>query len=162
MMKYRKLRIAWSVGSGILCLLRLVLWVRSYWRDESINQITRLADGSSPIAARLIGMRSFHGTIRFFHAPDEPLIREWPGYGWDFNSGPIVLRRGEILPSILTFRREQFFSGFAITAPHWVMVTIFAALESIARHRQQLVRHHVHGGLVAAVVSLKDNPPSAR
>jgi hypothetical protein len=30
-MKYRKLRIAWSVAWGLLCLLLIVLWVRSYW-----------------------------------------------------------------------------------------------------------------------------------
>jgi hypothetical protein len=29
-MKYRNLRIAWTVGCGILCLLLIVLWVRSY------------------------------------------------------------------------------------------------------------------------------------
>jgi len=29
-MKYRKLRIAWSVMCGILCLLLVALWVRSY------------------------------------------------------------------------------------------------------------------------------------
>ena len=36
-MKYRKLRIAWSVGWGILCLLLIVLWVRSYWRTDSVQ-----------------------------------------------------------------------------------------------------------------------------
>ena len=30
-MKYRKLRIAWSVAWGVLCLLLVALWVRSYW-----------------------------------------------------------------------------------------------------------------------------------
>jgi hypothetical protein len=30
-MKYRKLRIAWSVLFGLLCLTLIVLWVRSYW-----------------------------------------------------------------------------------------------------------------------------------
>jgi hypothetical protein len=30
-MKYRKLRIAWSAVCGILCLLLIALWVRSYW-----------------------------------------------------------------------------------------------------------------------------------
>ena len=29
-MKYRKLRIAWSVVWGILCVLLIVLWVRGY------------------------------------------------------------------------------------------------------------------------------------
>jgi hypothetical protein len=30
-MRFRKLRIAWSVGCGIVCVLLIVLWVRSYW-----------------------------------------------------------------------------------------------------------------------------------
>ena len=30
-MKYRKLRIAWSVAWGIVCLLLVALWVRSYF-----------------------------------------------------------------------------------------------------------------------------------
>ena len=29
-MRFRKLRIAWSVGCGIVCVLLIVLWVRSY------------------------------------------------------------------------------------------------------------------------------------
>jgi hypothetical protein len=33
-MRFRKLRIAWSVTCGVLCLLLIVLWVRSYWWDE--------------------------------------------------------------------------------------------------------------------------------
>jgi hypothetical protein len=34
-MKYRKLRIAWSVAWGVLCLLLIVLWVRSFtWADQ--------------------------------------------------------------------------------------------------------------------------------
>jgi hypothetical protein len=33
-MKYRKLRIAWSVAWGLLCPLLIVLWVRSYWRSD--------------------------------------------------------------------------------------------------------------------------------
>src|SRR5687768_3098576 len=33
---FRGLRIAWSVAFGTLCVLLVVLWVRSYWRSESI------------------------------------------------------------------------------------------------------------------------------
>ena len=36
-MKYPKLRIAWSVGCGILCLLLIVLWVRSYWWADRLH-----------------------------------------------------------------------------------------------------------------------------
>ena len=33
-MRFRKLRIAWSVGLGIACVLLIVLWVRSYWQYD--------------------------------------------------------------------------------------------------------------------------------
>jgi hypothetical protein len=33
-MRFRKLRIAWSVGCAIACVLLLVLWVRSYWWED--------------------------------------------------------------------------------------------------------------------------------
>jgi hypothetical protein len=30
-MRFRKLRIAWSVICGIACVLLIVLWVQGYW-----------------------------------------------------------------------------------------------------------------------------------
>jgi hypothetical protein len=36
-MKHRKLRIAWSVGWGMVAVLLCVLWVRSYWRSDVIE-----------------------------------------------------------------------------------------------------------------------------
>jgi hypothetical protein len=33
-MKYRKLRIAFTVACGILCLMQTILWARSYWRSD--------------------------------------------------------------------------------------------------------------------------------
>jgi hypothetical protein len=36
-MRYRKLRIAWSVVCGIACLLLIVLWVRSYWWYDMVQ-----------------------------------------------------------------------------------------------------------------------------
>jgi hypothetical protein len=35
-MKYRKLRIAWSVTWGIACLLLVILWVRSFAYYEAV------------------------------------------------------------------------------------------------------------------------------
>jgi len=35
----RGLRIAWSVWWGILCVLLVVLWVRSYWRTDYLELI---------------------------------------------------------------------------------------------------------------------------
>jgi hypothetical protein len=36
-MRFRKLRIAWSVVCGIACVVLIVLWVRSYWRCDSLD-----------------------------------------------------------------------------------------------------------------------------
>jgi hypothetical protein len=36
-MRFRKLRIAWSVAWGLACVLLIVLWVRSYWTLSAIN-----------------------------------------------------------------------------------------------------------------------------
>src|SRR6476469_3147947 len=37
----RKLRIAWSVGCAIACVLLIVLWVRSYWRKDIVHLPTQ-------------------------------------------------------------------------------------------------------------------------
>ena len=36
-MKFRKLRIAWSATFGVLCLLLIVLWMRSYWTIDGVS-----------------------------------------------------------------------------------------------------------------------------
>jgi hypothetical protein len=41
-MRYRKLRIAWSVGCAIACVLLCVLWVRSYYHADKIWRINSI------------------------------------------------------------------------------------------------------------------------
>jgi hypothetical protein len=36
-MRYRKLRITWTVFCGIACALLIALWVRSYWRLDELK-----------------------------------------------------------------------------------------------------------------------------
>jgi hypothetical protein len=38
-MRFRKLRIAWSVVWGLLAVLLIVLWVRSYWHRETFARV---------------------------------------------------------------------------------------------------------------------------
>ena len=54
-MKYRKLRIAWSAVCGVLCLLLIVLWVRSYSRMESawVRLSTTVAPGAMSYQGRV-------------------------------------------------------------------------------------------------------------
>src|SRR5689334_19264816 len=37
LLRFRKLRIAWSVFWGLACVLLIVLWVRSYWCSDVFN-----------------------------------------------------------------------------------------------------------------------------
>jgi hypothetical protein len=54
-MRFRKLRIAWSVFWGLACVLLVVLWVRSYWWTQV---------GSSPFTEKWsISYGSYPGVI---------------------------------------------------------------------------------------------------
>src|SRR5262245_63247163 len=40
-MRFRKLRIAWSVAWGVVAVLLIVLWMRSYtWLDQSVVRVS--------------------------------------------------------------------------------------------------------------------------
>ncbi len=43
-MKHRKLRIAWTVAWGIVAVLLLVLWIRSYWTYDIFGVTAPSAD----------------------------------------------------------------------------------------------------------------------
>src|SRR6476619_8444557 len=62
-MKFRKLRIAWSVVCGLACLPLIVLWVRSYSREDF---------ASATILGRLISIESKDGNAAMFciESPD--------------------------------------------------------------------------------------------
>jgi hypothetical protein len=40
-MRFRKLRIAWSVFWGLACVLLIMLWVRSYKRTETVSKTNK-------------------------------------------------------------------------------------------------------------------------
>src|SRR3954447_9768164 len=61
-LKYRKLRIAWSVFWGLTCVLLVVLWVRSYWCEDVLGWV----QGS---ARNVLAVRSMYGTIGIFFEP---------------------------------------------------------------------------------------------
>jgi hypothetical protein len=71
-MNYLKLRIAWSVAWGGVCLLLVALWVRSYWaRDEVLFKIVA-SIGNTVVFDR--------GRIELLAEPIEPAQRaiSWP------------------------------------------------------------------------------------
>jgi hypothetical protein len=76
-MRFRKLRIAWSVGYGLACVLLIVLWVRSYfWTD----QITRQESSNQFIAVTLGDGRLLLGES------NDPDLGVFFGPGWNGRS----------------------------------------------------------------------------
>jgi hypothetical protein len=54
-MRYRKLRIAWTMFCGIACVLLIALWARSFWASDNVKWVY-----STP---RGIGATVFNGHI---------------------------------------------------------------------------------------------------
>jgi hypothetical protein len=59
-MKYRKLRIAWSVVWGIAAAMLVVVWVRSYWRVDWVWHTTsqRITNIRSDLGGLSVGTHS--------------------------------------------------------------------------------------------------------
>ena len=97
-MRFRKLRIAWSVFWGLACVLLIVLWVRSFWRMDwvqlrySDTHYLQLLSHTSRIAIT-------HGTVRDDMEglqrleSASPAVQEFPHYlgsnWWGFQRDPI-------------------------------------------------------------------------
>ena len=107
-MKYRKLRIAWSVGWGMVLLLFLALWVWSYWYSETAERIS---------SQRIIQVTSTTGHLHFWYYTDTGQLNWRGGPQWQVSEGP------PSLPSSGNFLG----GGHAnIVIPHWV-IAIFSA-----------------------------------
>ena len=74
-MKYRKLRIAWSVAWGVVAVLLVVLWVRSYWWIDYIN--------GPPYGSYRFGLASSNGwlTTRYRNGMLRPT--SFPKWAWE-------------------------------------------------------------------------------
>jgi hypothetical protein len=67
-MRFRKLRIAWSVGCGIACVLLILLWARSYrWGDKAL--VPRPG-------GTVIVLGSGHGRLEFGRVSNN-VVDEW-------------------------------------------------------------------------------------
>src|SRR5690349_11539809 len=103
-MSFRKLRIAWSVGCGIVCLLLIVFWVRSYWWRDLLSGHT---------ANRWFVIESVSGHVAFMSQNDAAGISTT----WSFGSwGPHTQRFGLRLNYDLALRYWSFVVSFALLA----------------------------------------------
>jgi len=114
-MKYRKLRIAWSVVWGIAAVLLVVLWVRSYWWSDEIIGETQTC---YPYAGSQIG-------YLVFGMPSRHILEHADNADWTLHSYPVRTPVGNEKPKPLIQRVIPAFlvpkyPGFIL--PYWFVV----------------------------------------
>jgi hypothetical protein len=117
-MRFRKLRIAWSVGCVIACVLLIVFWVRSYWWADT--------------ASNLLGhyLFSLHGNVVI----DDAIGFEFAdGKAVYFGAGPIgpFFTMSFPLANVAALRE-----GSGVAVPYWTLILPFAVLAATAWLRQ--------------------------
>jgi hypothetical protein len=141
-MRFRKLRIAWSVGCGILCVLLIVLWIRSYyrvgflfWHPTKTLQfdVTSISGGLSTSACDDPELLLDKLVWRLNSVPLQEDLRSKStslGSRWSFQSDP---QAKHFHCRILGFKcifnstpRAQHFD-FSLTVPFWFLVLASAA-----------------------------------
>jgi hypothetical protein len=103
-MRFRKLRIAWSVGWGLLAVLLIVLWVRSHWQAEHLLWNRTAESFCVSIDAGQVALASTNGPVMmpmdwspvvFPHSGDESIsddeLTTILGFGWETDDNSIYV-----------------------------------------------------------------------
>jgi hypothetical protein len=127
-MRYRKLRIAWSVVWGIATVLVVVLWVRSYFRFEGATH-GRAADNTGLFIVSTSGKLVYQRVT-------VPVVLQ---HSWFFDSIPADEQRliGQNLLNSTSFGFLFISSrtGYVYIVPYWFMALLFGCLGVVGRVR---------------------------
>src|SRR5262245_52831345 len=123
-MKHRKLRIVWSVVWGVVAVLICVLWVRSYWWEDSIFRTDEVGD--------VIDLQSGFGQV-ILHTEWNSLASGLyiPGdYNFSSRFDPEYVRRdyhhGKWNSRFdARWRTEEY---WLVAAPHWFITTVLTVI----------------------------------
>jgi hypothetical protein len=116
-MKYRKLRIAWLVACGILCLLLIAMWVRSYWRHDRVFGHTSTSG--------VLEVQSLQGTLIWIDGV-EPSSKTVLGDGWYFESNRTQAQQGHtLLPGFAT---QQYSNVVEFEVPYWFLFLVAVSI----------------------------------
>jgi hypothetical protein len=140
-MRFRKLRIAWSVVCGIVCVLLIVLWVRSFTSEEWLQ-------------GHLIGDQNFVLTSVTGHVNLSTMYMAHGRLIWTIRSRSNDGSAGQLSPiwprgSHFELKRES--DHFDVVAPHCFAVLSFAALAAISWIRRFSLRTLLIGTTLVAV-----------
>jgi hypothetical protein len=114
-MEYRKLRIMWSAAWGLVALVILVLWVRSYW----VNEWLQLYRGQS-----LQNISNYRGKL-FYDSIREIPAAKTPQWSWKSEritpaTLPPLIDNGHEPETTLGFGWFPARNSVAVFVPHWL------------------------------------------
>jgi len=116
--RYRKLRIAWSVAWGIALLLFIPLWARSYWFDSAFEAQRQR---TFVIVALAGGVARIHGQADFSNLPTR--------MRWGFSNDPHKSSQPFWVPELILDPNPEF--GYGLITPCW-LVAVFLSLLGVA------------------------------
>ena len=130
-MRYRKLRIAWSVACGVVALLLCVLWMRSYtWMDSTV------------VLGKQLPLASYRGHIL--------CNKPW----WFIYTGPsqpkFTYSYG--ISSIAHQQLGMNIGDGGLAVPHWLLAALIAAAWTASCFRFSLRTLLIGMTLVAALL----------
>jgi hypothetical protein len=108
-MRFRKLRIAWSVTCCVLCLGQIVRWVRSYRQQERLTRITSDGFINTIVWAK--------GTLAIVRSD----VEGGEVVGWYYFAFPLAGT-----PQVFVFESDQ--SHTAVAVPIWFLSVFLLAL----------------------------------
>jgi hypothetical protein len=153
-MKYPKLRIAWSVGWGLVTVLLCILWVWSYWRMDIVN---------SPTSRKYFELcQSIRGKLNFSARRTE---NTFPQNGWVFAHMPLETldqqtysqATGETNLDRIGSGWSFSPNGFQVLLPHWVfagLILMMAAAPWLVSDRFTVRTLLIAMTLVAALLGV--------
>ena len=102
-MRFRKLRIAWSVVWGLAAVLLVVLWVRSYWRMDVVDLPDNRMTYPGPSWSWIIEASSYRGKLTWMGGL---LVTKNVVWTW---SNPPEIKDGSVRPppTVLGFRYKE-------------------------------------------------------
>jgi len=132
-MRYRKLRVAWSVVWGVLAVLLIALWVRSYYRADKLWRIYSVVDS---------GVESEGGTLSYWHRTD---VSGANGFPWHHDAP---------YPGTPVYQFAYTNEGqvFAIIIPIWLPLIVIAPLGALSWVRRFTTRTLLIATTLVAVV----------
>src|SRR6478672_7388084 len=106
-LRFRRLRIAWSVAWSTAAVLIIALWVRSYWRFDAFH---------FTVGSRMVGSSSVHGCTTL----DSDTGGAYPAGYYSCLAKSVTL--GELPEPFLWFHFNRIPTGWTFTFSMWFPV----------------------------------------